>query len=63
MCVTTSALASAKRPIMDTSFPVIFTDSAIMIPFPSEENKVWVSSIFQLPVKHVFQLIIIQQRF
>lgn len=39
MCVSTSAPASAKTPVQDISYPLVFVDSAILIPFPKEKTK------------------------
>jgi hypothetical protein len=47
MCVTTSAPSSAKLLVSDISYPVLFVDAAILIPFPKEKTK-WVdASAFQ----------------
>jgi|688.fasta_scaffold1012992_1 hypothetical protein len=42
MCVTWSAPSSTKSQIVDVSYPVVFVDSSIIIPFPKEKNKVWI---------------------
>lgn len=42
MCVTWAAHSSSKSPILDVSYPVVFVDSSIIIPFPKEKNKVWI---------------------
>nr|CAH0105719.1 unnamed protein product [Daphnia galeata] len=42
MCVTWVAHSSSKSPILDVSYPVVFVDSSIIIPFPKEKNKVWI---------------------
>ncbi|EFX61815.1 hypothetical protein DAPPUDRAFT_271748 [Daphnia pulex] len=47
MCVTTSAPASSKTPVQDISYPVVYVDSAIVIPFPKEETKWIVTSTFK----------------
>ncbi len=56
MCVTTSAPSSAKSLVSDISYPVLFVDAAILIPFPKEKTK-WVdASTFQPQVlftKHI----------
>jgi hypothetical protein len=47
MCASTSAPSSAKFPVLDTSYPVVFVDSAILIPFPKEKTKWLEPSVFQ----------------
>jgi hypothetical protein len=47
MCVTTSAPASSKTPVQDISYPVVYVDSAILIPFPKEKTKWIVTSTFK----------------
>lgn len=39
MYVTTTTATPARRLAVDISFPVIFIDTVIVIPFPSEEDK------------------------
>lgn len=39
MLVTTTAPTLARRQVLDISFPVFFVDTAILIPFPSEEDN------------------------
>ncbi len=47
MCVTTTALTSDKRHVLDISSPVIYVDAGIIIPFPREKSK-WIdTSAFQ----------------
>ncbi|KAI9558822.1 hypothetical protein GHT06_015611 [Daphnia sinensis] len=41
MCVTWSAAALSKAKILDNSYPVVYADSAIIIPFPKENSRVW----------------------
>ncbi|KAI9558825.1 hypothetical protein GHT06_015614 [Daphnia sinensis] len=51
MCVTMSAAASSKAKIVDISYPVVYADSAILVPFPKENSRTWFgTSSFQLPV-------------
>jgi hypothetical protein len=47
MCVTISAPASSKTPVQDISYPVMYVDSAILIPFPKEKTKWIVTSTFK----------------
>ena len=50
MCVSTSAPSSARLLVLDVSYPVVFVDAAIVIPFPTEKTK-WVDiSAFQYQV-------------
>jgi hypothetical protein len=42
MCVTWGAPSLAKASVMDVSYPVVFTDSSIMIPFPRQKSRIWV---------------------
>ncbi|XP_057368410.1 glutamate receptor U1-like [Daphnia carinata] len=50
MCVTWSAAALSKAKILDNSYPVVYANSAIIIPFPKENNRVWFgTSSFQYP--------------
>ncbi len=51
MCISTSAPAVAKSPVMDMSYPVIFADAAIIIPFPREKGKIlWNTSTYKFSV-------------
>ncbi|XP_057368411.1 glutamate receptor ionotropic, kainate glr-3-like [Daphnia carinata] len=51
MCVTMSAPASSKAKVVDISYPVVYADSAILVPFPKENSRTWFgTSSFQLPV-------------
>jgi len=43
MCVSTSAPASSKTRVQDISYPVVYVDSAILIPFPKVKTK-WVEA-------------------
>ncbi|XP_046456169.1 glutamate receptor ionotropic, kainate glr-3-like [Daphnia pulex] len=42
MCVTWGAPSIAKASVMDVSYPVVYVDSSIMIPFPRQKSKIWV---------------------
>lgn len=39
MYVTTTSPTPVRRRVADVSFPVIFIETAIVIPFPGEEDK------------------------
>lgn len=43
MCVTTIPLTSAKSLVIDMSFPVVFVETGIIIPFPNEKDK-WINT-------------------
>ena len=43
MCVVAIALDSPKRNVMDISYPIIFDNAAIIIPFPHETSK-WIDT-------------------
>ncbi|XP_032783809.2 glutamate receptor U1 [Daphnia magna] len=50
MCVTMSVASSGKANIVDISYPVVYADSAILIPFPTENSRIWSeTSSFQVP--------------
>ena len=49
MCINTIALDSPKRQVMDISYPILFVDTAILIPFPREESK-WIDATFKSQV-------------
>ena len=53
MCVSTSAPASAKTPVQDISYPLVFVDSAILIPFPNKEKAKWAEYISVIQNKQV----------
>ena len=38
-CIALTSLDRDKHNVMDTSFPVIFDSTSIVIPFPQETNK------------------------
>jgi hypothetical protein len=42
MCVTWGAPSIAKASVMDVSYPVVYVDSSIMIPFPRQKSRIWV---------------------
>ncbi|XP_032798475.2 glutamate receptor U1 [Daphnia magna] len=51
MCVTLSAAAPSKSKILDVSYPVVYANSAIIIPFPKEASRAWFGiSSFQFSV-------------
>ena len=57
MCVVAIALDSPKRNVMDISYPIIFDNAAIIIPFPHESSK-WIdTSAFnsQVTIKFIKQ--------
>lgn len=52
MCVTTIPQTSAKILVMDMSFPVVYVDTAIIIPLPRTKDK-WIdASAFQSRVRY-----------
>ncbi|KAI9558826.1 hypothetical protein GHT06_015615 [Daphnia sinensis] len=49
MCVTMSAVSSSKSKLLDVSYPVVYADSAIVVPFPKENSRAWIgTSSFQI---------------
>lgn len=69
MCVTMSVAVPSKTNILDISYPVVYADSAILIPFPKENSRVqFDKSSFEFPVQAMtfkacngaFKLILIQ---
>jgi hypothetical protein len=50
MCATTSASLSSKFDIQDISYPVVFADASILIPFPTEKTIYVDASAFQYKV-------------
>ena len=54
MLVTTIAPTLSRRLVIDTSHPVFFVETAILIPFPSEEDSAQVLLlVFKPTVKSV----------
>ena len=43
MCADSIALDSPKRKVMDISYPILFANAAILIPFPRESSK-WIDT-------------------
>lgn len=39
MCVSTTSPTPTRRLSTDTSYPVMFLETAILIPFPNERDK------------------------
>lgn len=44
LCVTTAAPTSSKENILESAYPLVFVDAAIVIPFPSEKSKLWLDT-------------------
>lgn len=40
MCISVSPFTAAKNRIMDTSVPVNFDDTSILMPYPKESGKI-----------------------
>ena len=43
MCIDSITLDSPKRKVMDISYPIVFANAAIIIPFPQETSK-WIDT-------------------
>ena len=54
MCVTTSAITSARRLVMDISYPVFYVDQGIIVPFPRKGSKWMGTAVFQTYVRFFF---------
>ena len=54
MCVTTSAITSARRLVMDISYPVFYVDQGIIIPFPRKGSKWMGTAVFKTYVRFFF---------
>lgn len=43
--MTTGAPTISRQAVVDFSYPVIYVDAAIIVPFPREESKIWLETV------------------